>query len=135
MTGGQKGDRIAPQKAMTGKSRAKNPAAERDRTVQGPLGRLEGPRELRAGNGAPKASVTGKECGCAASEFRWNHGLKEVRRSGQRVTLDRSEGERGAARRPKTSPSRREVERAVWPLRSMTDLFALRRKAWGVCAS
>ena len=73
--------------------------------------------------------VTDTECG-KYPEFRWNHGLKEVRRSGQRETLDRSEGERRAAKRPKTSPSRREVERAVWPLRSTTALFALSQITW-----
>ena len=37
-------------------------------------------------------------------KFRWNHGQKEVRSKGLRGSLDRSEGERRAARRPVDQP-------------------------------
>jgi len=40
---------------------------------------------------------------------------------GLRGSLDWSEGERRAAERPKTSPSRRESDRATRPARSLTE--------------
>ena len=122
--------------AMTGNSKRFLPAQERGRTVRGPLGNAQGAREPRPGNRAPAAPVTGIECGAGkGSEFRWNHGQKEVWSKGLRGSLDRSEGERRAARRPEDQPESEGKRPSASPLRNMTALFALSRKAWGVCAS
>lgn len=74
LTGGKKGDRITPQQAMSGKSRAKTQQKRGAGRCETPWGGLKAPVSRGPEMARRTAPVTGQECG-NFPEFRWNHGL------------------------------------------------------------